>query len=58
MSAAKQKRMREYRYLRPIIRFERKIGSTVYTVNARFDENAAETIEKKTERMLRQRTSF
>ena len=52
MSAAKQKR----RYLRPNIHFERQIGSTVYTVNARFDENANETIEKKTERILKQDT--
>ena len=42
----------EHQYPHPIS-FEREIGGTVYTVNARFSENA-ETAEKKVNRILNQ----
>ena len=44
--------LRAHQYSHPIS-FEREIGGTVYTVNARFSENA-ETAEKKVNRILNQ----
>ncbi len=32
--------------------FEKEIGGTVYTVTAHFSENASESVEEKTERIL------
>lgn len=43
--------LREHQYSRPIS-FVRKIGGTVYTVNAHFDRGKAETVEGKVERIL------
>ena len=44
---------REHQYPRPIS-FEREIGGTVYTVNAHFSEDAAETAVGKVNRILNQ----
>ena len=43
--------LREHQYSHPIS-FERVIGGTVYTVNAHFNSERAETVEGKVERIL------
>lgn len=43
--------LRENQYSFPIS-FERKIGDTVYTVNAHFNRKSTETVEEKTGRIL------
>ena len=43
--------LKKHQYSRPIS-FEREIGGTVYTVNAHFSGDAAETVEGKTIRIL------
>lgn len=43
--------LKEHQYCRPIS-FEREIGGTVYTVNAHFSEDAAESTEEKVNRIL------
>lgn len=43
--------LRKHQYSRPIS-FEREIGSTIYTVNAHFSEDATETAEGKVTRIL------
>ena len=43
--------LKEHQYSYPIS-FERKIGGTVYAVNAHFNDNTAETVEGKVERIL------
>lgn len=43
--------LKKRQYPRPIS-FEREIGSTVYTVNAHFSGDTAETVEGKTLRIL------
>ena len=43
--------LREHQYSHPIS-FEREIGGTVYTVNAHFNSEKAETVEGKVERIL------
>ena len=42
---------REHQYPHPIS-FEREIGGTVYTVNAHFSKEAAESAEEKVNRIL------
>lgn len=43
--------LKEHQYSRPI-NFEREIGGTVYTVNAHFSGDTAETDEEKVNRIL------
>ena len=43
--------LKEHQYSRPIS-FEREIGGTVYTVNAHFSGDTAETAEEKVNRIL------
>ena len=43
--------LKEHQYSRPIS-FERKIGGTVYSVNAHFNGDAAEAVEQKVKRIL------
>lgn len=43
--------LKEHQYSHPIS-FERKIGGTIYTVNAHFSGDTAETVEGKTLRIL------
>ena len=43
--------LKEHQYPHPIS-FEREIGGTVYAVNAHFNDNTAETVEGKVERIL------
>lgn len=43
--------LKEHQYCRPIS-FEREIGGTIYTVNTRFSDKAAETVEGKVNRIL------
>lgn len=43
--------LKEHQYCHPIS-FEREIGGTIYTVNARFSDKAAETVEEKVNRIL------
>ena len=43
--------LKEHQYPHPIS-FEREIGGTVYTVNAHFSGNTAETVEGTVERIL------
>lgn len=43
--------LKEHQYSHPIS-FEREIGGTVYTVNAHFSGDTAETVEGKTLRIL------
>lgn len=43
--------LKEHQYIHPIS-FDREIGGTVYTVNAHFSGDAAETVEGKTLRIL------
>lgn len=43
--------LKERQYSRPVS-FEREIGGTVYTVNAHFSGDTAETVEGKTLRIL------
>ena len=45
--------LKEHQYIHPI-NFEREIGGTVYTVNAHFSGDTAETVEGKTLRILNQ----
>ncbi|MDE7004140.1 MAG: transposon-encoded TnpW family protein [Oscillospiraceae bacterium] len=44
-------RLKEHQYSRPIS-FKREIGGTVYTVNAHFSGDTAETAEEKVNRIL------
>lgn len=46
--------LREHQYSHPIS-FEREIGGTVYTINAHFNSERAETVEEKVERILAER---
>ena len=43
--------LKKHQYCYPIS-FEREIGGTVYTVNAHFSEDAAESAEEKVNRIL------
>ena len=43
--------LKKHQYCYPIS-FEREIGSTVYTVNAHFSEDATESAEEKVNRIL------
>lgn len=43
--------LKEHQYIHPIS-FEREIGGTIYTVNAHFSGDTAETVEGKTLRIL------
>lgn len=43
--------LKEHQYSHPIS-FEREIGGTIYTVNAHFSGDTAETVEGKTLRIL------
>ena len=43
--------LREHQYSLPIS-FEKEVGGTVYTVNAHFSSDTAETVEGKTLRIL------
>lgn len=43
--------LKEHQYSRPIS-FEREIGGTIYTVNAHFSGDTAETAEEKVNRIL------
>ena len=43
--------LKEHQYIHPIS-FEREIGDTVYTVKAHFSGDTAETVERKTLRIL------
>ncbi len=43
--------LKKHQYPHPV-NFEREIGGTVYTVNAHFNESAAETVESKVNRIL------
>ena len=43
--------LKEHQYIHPI-NFEREIGGTVYTVNAHFGGDTAETAEEKVNRIL------
>ena len=43
--------LREHQYSHPIS-FEREIGGTIYTVNAHFNSERAETVEGKVGRIL------
>jgi hypothetical protein len=43
--------LREHQYCQPIS-FQHEIGGTVYTVNAHFNEQASESVEEKTSRIL------
>ena len=45
--------LKEHQYSHPIS-FEREIGGTIYTVNAHFSGDTAETVEGKTFRILSQ----
>jgi hypothetical protein len=45
--------LRQHQYCRPI-NFRREIGGTIYTVNAHFNEQASESVEEKTRRILSQ----
>lgn len=45
--------LKEHQYIHPIS-FEQEIGGTVYTVNAHFSGDTAETVEGKTFRILNQ----
>lgn len=46
--------LRKNQYSHPIS-FEREIGGTIYTVNAHFNSERAETVEEKAERILAKR---
>ena len=46
--------LKEHQYSHPIS-FEREIGGTLYTVNAHFNSERAETVEGKVERILTER---
>jgi hypothetical protein len=43
--------LRQHQYCQPVS-FQQEIGGTIYTVNAHFNEQASESVEDKTSRIL------